>query len=219
MATQKGIKQSSIMWVLLIGGAGYYFWKKKKENEARINALARQQGAVGEEEAAGGGGFGGGGGGGGAAPMIAGDGEDTEINVSVTSDPDGGAAPDPSPPQPSNINCLKFPNTAGCPPPLLQAAVTPVKGTGGNSPMFANPNGNSSPTTPVVAPTSPVGGHSGGGKGGMAATSPVLQASTKKNFVDFDGDFDYMDKSRSRGRNMDFRMKQGYSKTDFDGEL
>ena len=188
---EKEKNPNQILLLLLLAGGGYYLWKKNKEKQAMM--MARQGG---EEEAsggAGGGAMGGGAGGGGfSTPIIQSGGEGTEINVEVSN---------PTNPTPSMIDCIKFPNTAGCQSVLpTQEAVEPVRSVatgggglatgGGVSTGGANPRGNTSPV----------------------ATQP------KAGFIDFDGDFDYME-GRRGNKAMDFRMKDSWAKTDFDGEL
>ena len=180
---------NQILLLLLLAGGGYYLWKKNKEKQQMM--MARQGG--GEEEASGGagGGFGGGAGGGGfSTPIIQSGGEGTEINVEVSN------------PTPSTIDCIKFPNTAGCQSVLpTQTAAEPVRGvsTGGGGVATGG------------------GGVATGGVNPRGNTSPVA-TQPKTNFIDFDGDFDYLE-GRSKGRSMDFRMKDSWAKTDFDGEL
>ena len=207
---EKG-KQSNILWIALIGGAIYYFWKKKKERDAQLRALSQQSGGQ-EVGGGGGGGFGGGGGITPLTPVITGQpqGEDTSINVNVE-----------TPAPPSAIDCIKFPNTAGCNNTITQAVDPKVVA----EPSFANPSGMGGGTAGGGISGGGIsgGGISGGGISGgggastnistppKATTSPIksnfrgtLNMGQKKAW-DFDGDFDYMDKE--------------YNKTDFDGEL
>jgi hypothetical protein len=217
------VKQSNILWLALIGGAIYYFWKKKKERDAQIRALAQRQG--GQEVGGGGGGGFGGGGITPLTPVITGqgsDGEDTEINVNVETS-------DPTPP--SAIDCIKFPNTAGC-ENTIQQAEEPKQIA---EPSFANPSGMGGGTAGGGLSTGgAVGGGTTGGttpQGNTGATTGGVNVSTsgagstqtatagtsagfsgtlnmgQKKAWDFDGDFDYMDKGNGR------------AKTDFDGEL
>lgn len=106
MATEKG-KQSTILWLFLIGGVGFYFWRKQKKTEAQMRRMARQSGA---EEL---GGQGGAMGGGGLTPIIPRFGsstDGTDINVSVDT---GDDTPDAPPPQ-SVPFCIKNPTDPRC---------------------------------------------------------------------------------------------------------
>ena len=209
---------NQILLLLLLAGGGYYLWKKNKEKQAMM--MARQGGG---EEASGG--FGGGAGGGGfSTPIIqsGGEGEGTEINVEVSN------------PTPSTIDCIKFPYMAGCNNTQVGLEQEPVRdlATGVN----ANPSGGGLSTGVNANPSggglsTGVNANPSGGGATMLAnpkgntmlanpkgnTSPVA-TQPKANFIDFDGDFDYLE-GRSKGRSMDFRMKDSWAKTDFDGEL
>ena len=205
---ETGKKQSNILWLLLIGGAIYYFYNKKKQNEAKLRALATAQGG---EEVGGAGGGGGGFGGGGITPLTptltTSDGEDTEINVNVET---------PAPSQPSEVDCIKFPTMAGCEQTLApQAAVEPSKTISTPTPMGsgvmsggASSMGGGAATMGGGNPMASSGASTMGANPKGNVSAPTLPAQpAKKNFVDFDGDFDYMDKGYGR------------AKTDFDGEL
>lgn len=210
-------QQSNILWIALIGGAIYYFWKKKQERDAQIRALAQRQGGeeVGGDPAVGGGG--GGFGGGGITPLtpvITGQGDDNtpDIDIQVNTQPD----------PPSAIDCIKFPNTAGCQQvnaPVLAEPVKNIATQGANpSGMGVNLGGGNlgGGVTGGVTPPPPSGGSLGVTPKVTSQVASASQSAPKMNFrgglnmgnrkvFDFDGDFDYMDKS--------------YNKTDFDGEL
>ena len=203
MAEEKAITQGTLIKIALVIGAGYYFWKKKKENDARLNALSRQQY---QDDGAGGGGGGlsggGGGGGGFATPVIAGnnpngDGESTEINVNVTPD-DGADNGEPLDTQPQlEEEALDLEDL--------------VLSDGGGGVSTGGSTGGGVST----------GGSTGGGVstgGGSVGLPPVQNALPPQNFLDFDGDFDYME-GRRGNKAMDFRMQDSWAKTDFDGEL
>tara|TARA_R110001599_G_scaffold171331_4_gene361960 strand:+ start:11972 stop:12556 length:585 start_codon:yes stop_codon:yes gene_type:complete len=186
---------NQIILLLLLAGGGYYLWNENKKKQQMM--MARQGG--GEEEASGGagGGFGGGAGGGGfSTPIIQSGGEGTEINVEVSN------------PTPSTIDCIKFPNTAGCNNTTQQAVQEPVRGVATGGGGLSTGGGGLSTGG---------GGVATGGANPRGNTSPVA-TQPKTNFIDFDGDFDYLE-GRSKGRSMDFRMKDSWAKTDFDGEL
>ena len=202
MAEEKAITQGTLIKIALVIGAGYYFWKKKKENDARLNALSRQQY---QDDGAGGGGgglSGGGGGGGFATPVIAGnnpngDGESTEINVNVTPD-DGADNGEPLDTQPQlEEEALDLEDL--------------VLSDGGGGVSTGGSTGGGVST----------GGSTGSGVstgGGSVGLPPVQNALPPQNFLDFDGDFDYME-GRRGNKAMDFRMQDSWAKTDFDGEL
>ena len=203
MAEEKAITQGTLIKIALVIGAGYYFWKKKKENDARLNALSRQQY---QDDGAGGGGGGlsggGGGGGGFATPVIAGnnpngDGESTEINVNVTPD-DGADNGEPLDTQPQlEEEALDLEDL--------------VLSDGGGGVSTGGSTGGGVST----------GGSTGSGVstgGGSVGLPPVQNALPPQNFLDFDGDFDYME-GRRGNKAMDFRMQDSWAKTDFDGEL
>tara|TARA_R110000787_G_scaffold106693_5_gene214516 strand:+ start:5462 stop:6103 length:642 start_codon:yes stop_codon:yes gene_type:complete len=213
MAEEKAITQGTLIKIALVIGAGYYFWKKKKENDARLNALSRQQY---QDDGAGGGGGGlsggGGGGGGFATPVIAGnnpngDGESTEINVNVTPD-DGADNGEPLDTQPQleeealDLEDLVLSDGGG--------GVSTGGSTGGGVSTGGSTGGGVS-----------TGGSTGSGVstgGGSVGLPPVQNALPPQNFLDFDGDFDYME-GRRGNKAMDFRMQDSWAKTDFDGEL
>ena len=195
---------NQILLLLLLAGGGYYLWKKNKEKQAMM--MARQGGGEEASGGAGGGGF--------STPIIQSGGEGTEINVEVSN------------PTPSTMDCIKFPNTAGCNNTQVGIEQDPVRdiatgggglATGGgglSTGVNPNPSGGGLSTGVNANP-------SGGGETMLANprgnTSPVA-TQPKAGFIDFDGDFDYLE-GRSRGRSMDFRMKDSWAKTDFDGEL
>ena len=192
MAEEKAITQGTLIKIALVIGAGYYFWKKKKENDARLNALSRQQY---QDDGAGGGGgglSGGGGGGGFATPVIAGNnpnGDGESTEINVNVTPDDGA---------DNGEPLDT-------QPQLEEEALDLEDL-----VLSDGGGGVS-----------TGGSTGSGVstgGGSVGLPPVQNALPPQNFLDFDGDFDYME-GRRGNKAMDFRMQDSWAKTDFDGEL
>tara|TARA_R110000850_G_scaffold231549_7_gene356494 strand:+ start:1041 stop:1622 length:582 start_codon:yes stop_codon:yes gene_type:complete len=193
MAEEKAITQGTLIKIALVIGAGYYFWKKKKENDARLNALSRQQY---QDDGAGGGGGGlsggGGGGGGFATPVIAGNnpnGDGESTEINVNVTPDDGV---------DNGEPLDT-------QPQLEEEALDLEDL-----VLSDGGGGVS-----------TGGSTGSGVstgGGSVGLPPVQNALPPQNFLDFDGDFDYME-GRRGNKAMDFRMQDSWAKTDFDGEL